>query len=130
MVQDYYAERQERQTESNAALSGRNPGKKIIKYVQPSVLQASHCSNDAKITAVDNAKLQTIYKLELEITGLLKISNRFKKKPQAFQLSWAELIYLYCKGKTRKKIIQTLIYQFKGSMKNSETYDDQKYLND
>jgi len=93
-------------------LNGRNLRKKRIKYVQPSVLQASHCSNDAKITAVDNMKLQTIHKrLELEITGLLKISNLFKMKPQAFQPSWSEeLVCLYCKEKKRGRIMQTLIY--------------------
>lgn len=90
----------EKRAESNAALNGRNPGERRIKYVQPSALQAPHCSSDAKITAVDNVKLQTVYKeLELEITALLKTYHLFKKKPQVFQLSWAEeLVCLFCKG--------------------------------
>lgn len=49
--------------------------------------------------------------LELEITGLFKIPNQFKKKPHIFQVSWAdELVCLYCKRKRRGRIMQTLIY--------------------
>lgn len=94
----------EEQIENNAALKGISPDKDSYGF-----LQASHCSDNLKVSTVDSVKLQTICKkLELEITGPLKVVNLFKKKPRAFQLHWSE--ELYCKEKRSGRIMQTFIY--------------------